>query len=526
MAAAALPTEAAQGVEMTHPQRRLRIASALLLTAAPWLLAVECNPPDVVELDPVMQVEPTSVDFGAAPLSADSSRTITVSDPSGLDLHLAAAFSTDSDPAFRIGRSADLVVAGGTAEIEVVFRPLVTSQVSATLVLTSDSKKYPRQEVVLVGSGVDLGLPQIVVSPNPVDFGSVGKDTVTRLDVSIRNSGVRDLILDQVLLTDDGNGAFRLVTTAPAEFVLRPTDEVFLQVAFAPPVLGDFVGELSIVSNDPATHDLRLPLLGTGYDTPVAVLTTLDDISHARPLDTVRLDGSGSFSPTPSVTISHYEWHLALRPVGSTTTLISAGQTGVDVTTASPRADVVLDLAGRYEFALYVVDSRDVRSAAPAVLRVRAVPDEDLHLQLVWDHPTADFDLHFVRGSSGLFNHDMDCYFSNRFPNWFPDTPDANPSLDLDDQSGFGPENVNVKHPLDGVYTVFVHYWNARTTGNPAATATVRIYVRGQLAAELTQTFEHDELMWSVAELDWPVTLDDPVPITPLGDVVAYRRPF
>jgi hypothetical protein len=54
----------------------------------------------------------------------------------------------------------------------------------------------------------------------------------------------------------------------------------------------------------------------------------------------------------------------------------------------------------------------------------------------------------------------------------------------------------------------------------------VRLYVRGQLAAELTQSFEHDQLMWSVAELDWPVALDDPVPITPLGDVVSYPRPF
>ncbi|MBN2359334.1 MAG: hypothetical protein JXR83_07760, partial [Deltaproteobacteria bacterium] len=364
------------------------------------------------------------------------------------------------------------------------------------------------------------------VDPNPVDFGAVGRDSVKRLDVSVRNTGARDLILDQVLLTSDGGGAFCLVTTAPEHYVVPPTDEVFLQLAFAPPGLGDFSGEVSIVSNDPATSDLRLPLLGVGYSVPVAVLTTLDDMSQARPLDTARLDGSGSYSQTPGVTIASYEWHLVLRPVGSTTVLVSAGRTGVDLTTDSPRADVVLDLAGRYEFALYVIDSVGVRSAAPATLRLRAVPDEDLHVQLVWDHPTADFDLHFVRGRSGLFNHDTDCYFSNRFPDWYLEDQDANPTLDLDDQGGFGPENVNVKHPLAGIYTVYVHYWNARTTGNPAATATVRLFVRGQLAAELTQPFERDEVMWSAAELDWPAELDDPVPVTPLGNLVDYRRPF
>ncbi|MBN2361390.1 MAG: hypothetical protein JXR83_18205, partial [Deltaproteobacteria bacterium] len=145
---------------MKRPPCRLRLAAALLWAAAPWLLAVECNPPDVVELDPVMLVDPLSLDFGEAALSADALRTVAVRNPSGLDLNLSTAFAAGSDPAFRLGRSPAVVLAGETAAIDVVFRPLVTSQVTATLVLTSDSKKYPRAEVAMVGSGVDMGLPQ------------------------------------------------------------------------------------------------------------------------------------------------------------------------------------------------------------------------------------------------------------------------------------------------------------------------------------------------------------------------------
>ncbi len=499
--------------------------AALAIVTTPLLLAGECDT-GVVELDPIMLVEPSGLDFGETALSQDALKSVRVSNPSALDLHLEAQLFASADPAFQVVDPPTIVVAGGSVDLWVRFRPLLPTQVTGILVLNSDSERTPHVEVALVGSGVDRGLPEIHVEPAPVDFGAVGLGVVVREDIRVANLGVRDLVIDGVELSDDSGAAFVLVTTAPAGHVLRPGDELFLKAAFSPPELGDFIGALRIRSNDPSARTVELVMRGSGHDTPVAMLDALDPTDALEPLDTVRLDGSASYSPTPGVSIEHYEWRLAVRPQGSTAVLRSEASSGVELDLASARADLLLDLAGRYEVLLYVVDTRGVRSAAPALLRLRAVPDEDLHVQLVWDHPTADLDLHFVRGRSGLFDHLYDVYFSNRFPDWYAEDPDANPRLDVDDQGGFGPENVNVVRPRAEIYTVFVHYWDSRTTGDPTVTASLRLFVRGQLAGEFTHSFSAEERMWSAVELDWPASPDALVPLTPLGTVVEYRRPF
>lgn len=493
-----------------------------------WLTlpaACDCGT-EVIELDSVMDVKPTGLDFGISPISADTVKYVTISNPSGLDLKYQASFSEASDPAYSLLEHPGIVVAGESVDLQVVFRPRLTAEVTALLVLTSDSKQDPRAEVAIIGRGVDLGLPELVVEPNPIAFGDVGRDDVRRQDVLLRNLGVRDLVIDDVTLEEQGDaGAFRLVTTAPQGFVVRPNEELSLKVAFSPPELGAFQAELLIQSNDP-DGELKVPISGQGHDVPVAVITTLDETDELEPLDTVRILGSDSYSPTPNVTIDQYEWRLAVRPLGSTAVLHNDDDDAAEIVSTDPRVDLVLDLAGRYEVTLYVVDSRGVRSAQADVLRMRAIPDEQLHIQLVWDHPTADLDLHYVTGRSGLFDHSTDCYFSNRFPSWYVDNPDFNPRLDVDDQGGFGPENVNVVEPPAGIKTIYVHYWNSRTNGNPATTALVRLYVRGQIAAEVNHTFSEDERMWSVLEMDWPEEIDEQVLLTPLGSVEEYRRPF
>ena len=134
--------------------------------------------------------------------------------------------------------------------------------------------------------------------------------------------------------------------------------------------------------------------------------------------------------------------------------------------------------------------------------------------------------------AEGTFNHDGDAYFSNRLPEQTPTTPswslnlDENPRLDHDDARGYGPENVNIKHPAPGTrWTVYVHYWNAQAAAE-AATATLRVYVFGRQAIELSQSFESDQLMWKALEIVWG---DDPLAspvLTQLGQVNPYVRPF
>lgn len=172
-------------------------------------------------------------------------------------------------------------------------------------------------------------------------------------------------------------------------------------------------------------------------------------------------------------------------------------------------------------------DDTGVRSCNDAVVRLDAIPTDEFHAQLVWDHPDADFDLHVLREGGTEFTTIGDTYFSNRTPNWFPDTPESNPRLDVDDDEGFGPENTNIERPKPGSrWQILVHYWNKQTDGDPFAIATLRLYAKGQNVAEVQQPFEDDEILWRALEVTWPEDPDALPTVTQLGVLEGYPRPF
>ena len=146
-------------------------------------------------------------------------------------------------------------------------------------------------------------------------------------------------------------------------------------------------------------------------------------------------------------------------------------------------------------------------------VRAASIPFDDIHVELSWDIDVSDVDLHLVNQGAGLFDQTQDCYFGNCVSglDWGVSGPAGNPTLDLDDVQGFGPENVNIEAPTDGAtYKVSVHYWSDDGLGS--TTATIRIYLSGQLQFEAAQSLNTTGRTWDVADIAWPSGT-----ITPLG---------
>jgi hypothetical protein len=513
-----------------------------------------CPQPTLEDTRANPSLAPSALDFGTVDVTQRTTREFTIRNDGDRDFdELTFELSPETDPAFTLGELPQSVPSGQeTRTVRVSVLPLVATTFAGVVKVRgrvagdgAPDPLFQEFEVPLSALAVDNGLPDIQVEPAMVTFGRVGLSDVVRKTVTIRNVGVRDLIVQGVVLEAPPDGPFRCATCAAAQnSTLTPTSSVSFEVAFNPGALQDYAAELVVTSTDPDEREVRVPLSGAGQEAPVACITLLDDVTMLRPEGTVRMDGACSTTPNQGAYIQQYQWELVYRTVGSTTTLESVvpdnnGPRGVVLTVDCPdpalvgadpcstRIDSVADLAGTYEVALTVVDSTGIRSA-PTTVRYRATPTEALHIQLVWDHPSGDLDLHFMRGSGPLFNHLTDCYFSNRFPVWFGDaaTDPRNPRLDVDDQGGFGPENVNVIAPEPGRYRVAVHYWNKKTDGDPAALATLRIFVKGQLAVEQNQFFSRDQEMWLVGDLDWPQDPDAQPVFNPLADVSPYPRPF
>jgi hypothetical protein len=512
-------------------------ALSISLLAVVAVSACRCGYDPLETPYPRLIVEPEEVVLEGVPVSQDTRIVIQVSNPSFVTLReLTARLEDDSgqEPAnFRLEQPViDEVLPAQVEEIVVIVRPVTTGAISATLILTAEENARPNYvEVPITVRAIDAGLPIICTAlPNdaefdPITFPDIGVNSHARAAVPVCNCGVRDLIIDDtfILAAERGDDSI-ILTTDVGGAAIQPGQCISLDVVFAPTDLDLHRAELIIESNDPTTPEVRIPAEGRASECPVACVELVDGPDNIEPFDTVRLSAHCSAEASPDDVLTAAEWQLEIRPPGSTAPL---EQRGGDLLAA----EVPVDLAGHYQVRVHVVDQNGVRSCEPAIVGWDVIPTEDLHIQLVWDHQSADVDLHTTRGPTfQVFNHDSDVYFSNREPEpiapW-SENPEENPSLDVDDDNGYGPENTNVVHPApNSQWRLYVHYWNANTDGDARTTATLRVFVYGQQVVEVQRVFEEDEQLWHALDITWPADEFAQPSISQIGVVEPFARPF
>jgi hypothetical protein len=194
--------------------------------------------------------------------------------------------------------------------------------------------------------------------------------------------------------------------------------------------------------------------------------------------------------------IVRWEWSLLSQPPGSAAqAMFPSG----DSFTFKP------DLAGDYTFAVKITDDEDL--SAQCKLTVHAAAEEGLRVEMFWDTKSTDMDLHLLSPKAKRWFEEEtgeDCFYSNCTgmpPNWGnPATDRDDPSLDIDDTDGLGPENINVVRPVPGVYRVGVHGFSGG-----ANKVTVRIYCGGsrlEPRATLGPEKLAEEQVWKVADVE------------------------
>jgi hypothetical protein len=294
-----------------------------------------------------------------------------------------------------------------------------------------------------------------------------------------------------------GSGAF-LVGTDPEGVTVSPEgDEYVVLVTYSPTVITGDYGQLSLLSDDPDEPSVSFLFLGNcesakdcEYEYPVAII---EGPTESEPLETFTLDGSSSYDPRGEALT--YSWALTGLPPGS------GGHIGSAV---DDQTDLYVDIAGEYEVQLVVANESGV-SSAPAKHDVLVLPTDDIHVEMFWSSGDSDLDLHLAQEDTPIFLEPSDCNYCNPNPDWGDaGVGSDDPSLDLDDTSGYGPENINIQAPVDGAYDVHVHYF--RDSGAGAVTATVRVYLDGEVGWESSEVLEYDD-RWFVGTVLWPDAL-------------------
>lgn len=334
---------------------------------------------------------------------------------------------------------------------------------------------------------------ELSITPDAWHFGDVSLGERASAEFALRNTGGATLDVTELSLTES---VFSYTMIEALPVAIEPGEEITVSVAFEPDAVGDWSGQLQVASNDPAgSKAATLDGSGAG-ELPVAVCYADPDPVTAVLEDTTWY-GSDSYDPAGFEPLD-YEWTLTSTPAGSAATMPPGD---------ANRRGFTPDLAGTYEAELVVTNALGVRSE-PCTATLVATPGADLWIEMFWSQGGDDMDLHLLE-PGGAFTGEGDCYYANcagffTSLDWgVAGDPDDDPSLDLDDIPGTGPENINIPSPASGVYTVYVHdYPHSVYIG--ANDVTMNIYLGGLLVWTDTRNVDEEDLYAPFAEIDWP----------------------
>lgn len=262
---------------------------------------------------------------------------------------------------------------------------------------------------------------------------------------------------------------------------------------------------------------VEVGLTGQGSTEPTVCVDTVAGFADAEfagqdtistlALTTVELDASASASPAGEIV--GWEWTLVSRP-GSSNAMLNDN--------LAPAPEIYIDLIGTYVIELTVVDDEGYVSCEPSRVEIHAVSDDpdELLIRLTWSTPAdmdltddvgADLDLHWRRDGATWNTPPDDIFWNNKTADWGPPGPEGNPSLDIDDMNGEGPENIRQPEPVEGtIYSIGVYY--SRENGFGESTAVVEVYKGGQLLREFDpKVLENEGDFWQVAHVTAPDTI-------------------
>ncbi|MEZ4239186.1 MAG: choice-of-anchor D domain-containing protein [Myxococcota bacterium] len=445
------------------------------------------------DLYPIIVVDPERVDFGEVGVAEGvfAERSIFVSNAGLKDLEVTSIALDGPADVFALDQTALTVADGDEAEIVVRFTPKQKYRdYTGRVVIESSDEETPVVTVPITGTGSDEPFPNITILPRATveSDPDITVGSSDQLTFDIKNTGAADLVLGEITIEQDG------ATFTPVYLpsgTLGPGAQQSVLVAYSP---DDEVGELGTVhipSNDPDTPDAVVQLVGNGggpeYQPPEAIIACPAEVPLTGP-QYVHLDGSQSNDPAGFDLT--YQW-LAIRPPGSDQSI----PLDPDDTEA---VDLYVDVAGTW-FASLTVTNELGAVSEPAICTFEAIPEDDIHVELTWNTPSADMDLHLVQNGFELFTKPEDCYWCNKTPDWgVSGDLDDDPRLDIDDLAGYGPENINVFAPVDGAYNVAVHYWQSH--GDGTVVATINVWVEGVNVYSTSLPMDHND-MWDVGQI-------------------------
>ena len=435
---------------------------------------------------PQLRVEPTEIFFGVVQPTLVASEVVTLTNDGDEAVELQSFLLEGAG--FTAASAAPIMWLGpgDSTEFWIDYSPVFVEDTGWLTIESSDSSA----DHVLIPLNGQGAYPLLILDPPVVDFGWVQPNDFAENILTMRNDGLADLTITQSLVV----GADFAASVEPTyPMTLAPGEEYQMDLVYTPLTLGEHTGAVWVESNSPAGTS-QAQLIGGSSDKPIAECY-VDPMEVAPLRQAVTWYGENSYDPSGAA-ITEYNWVMVTAPSGSTARMPNGG---------ANRYNFVPDLAGTYVAQLTVTNEHN-RVSEPCLATLEAIPEESLWIEMFWTHSNDDMDLHLL-APGGSLETNNDCYYMNCVGGGWLDwgtfgVSDDDPSLDIDDIPGLGPENINIYEPADGVYQVYVHDYPSSVYSG-ANEVTVRIYIGGELEYEETKSISGENSYTRFASVDW-----------------------
>jgi len=279
----------------------------LLLPLAALLLACPADdddsappqPPDPPRLVVTGNVDgEQALDFGQAAVGTSATLELTLANVGGGELLLAGpAFS--GTPGFALGNPEgwpSVIEAGRSASAWVAWEPAWDGQALGQMRFEAADGEVI--EVALRGDGVG---PRLEWAPEVLDFGDVDLFcAAVGGELYLANTGRSPLTIEGASLEVLADPAEIVLQTDLEATTLQPEDVLPLSLSFAPTVIGQQLGLLTVLSDDPVRPELQLEIRGTGRQPQTQ--TDVFEAGRQQAIDILwAIDNSGSLSDVYAV---------------------------------------------------------------------------------------------------------------------------------------------------------------------------------------------------------------------------------
>jgi hypothetical protein len=501
---------------------------SLKIAAIGLVAGAACTGTQLGSVNPDLVVDTVPIDFGNQPVLTPATKVLSMQNIGRGVLHISQlGIDTQTPSGSTAFTPATFSVTTLNPEqsttLKIVFSAPAMGPYTAILEIKSDDENHKSIQIQLKGNATTAAVASAM--PDCLDFGRIAEGTTAIQAVTVTSEGTAPLLINNLSLASGSCAAFGPVgswnTNPPLSLAAAATGQtnasVDVSVAFTPTpqtvtsMDEKCTGTLNIETNDPKQQTIPICLKGSMNLAPIAVITNPPTV--VAPGSSVTLDGSMSHDPdpVPDNPITYLWTQLsgpAVTPAFSTTPA-----------TTDPTVTFTMPTAGSYSFSLTVFDSQNLQSI-PARVTIIAAASDDLLVELVWDQPTVDLDLHVfpsgtasVPGASLYGSADCDTFQpSQMWPAGYGNCVYGGNVLD-----GWGPDTADITGFMMGgtfSYEADVVYTSANGSSVASVNATVRVYTYGTLVGEVTQKMtmpgtqanNFKGQLWRAALVTWPTS--------------------